>query len=81
VLVLPFGTSFSSQIVAEFHEYVRPIYVPRLSRFCTRTFSLIYFPLCASDALLLSELTGITQEMVDPADPFAEVRRTLLLPS
>ena len=44
----------TNQVVAYFHEYVRPTRNPILTSFCT-------------------ELTGITQEMVDKADTYPEV--------
>lgn len=51
VLVLD---TYSLQIVAKFHRYVRPTKHPSLTTFCT-------------------ELTGITQAMVDAADPIETV--------
>ena len=41
-------------LVSEFHEYVRPVILPKLSEFCTN-------------------LTGITQDVVDGADVFENV--------
>lgn len=41
------------QVDFEFHQYVRPVYHPKLTPFCT-------------------ELTGITQSIVDAGKPFAE---------
>lgn len=46
----------NDEVQATFHEYVRPVVHPRLTRFCTN-------------------LTGITQDVVDAADTFPEVRK------
>lgn len=48
------NTNKGFEIEAIFHEYVRPVHNPMLTRFCT-------------------ELTGITQDMVDTEDDFATV--------
>ena len=45
---------YDLNFISEFHEYVRPVIIPKLSKLCT-------------------DLTGITQDIVDRADLFENV--------